>query len=68
MISPLLEGCAQAILVENCFSNFVNIGSFQRVYFRKFWSSVKFIWPMLCPLKNQILVRGSLMDQMISVH
>jgi hypothetical protein len=24
----LLEGCAQAILVEDCFSNFVNIESF----------------------------------------
>jgi hypothetical protein len=29
----LLEGCAQAILVEGYFSNFVNIESFQQVYF-----------------------------------
>jgi hypothetical protein len=34
-------------MVEDCFSNFVNIESFQRVYFWRFWSSVKFIWPML---------------------
>jgi hypothetical protein len=43
----LLEGCTQAIMVEDCFSNFGNIGSYPWVYFWRFWSSVKFIWPML---------------------
>jgi hypothetical protein len=44
MISPLMESCAQATLVEDCFSNFVNMESFNEYTFEEIRACAKFIW------------------------
>jgi hypothetical protein len=48
-----LEGCAQAILVDDYFSNFGNIVISTSILFEEIRSSVESIWPILCSLEKK---------------
>ena len=56
MITSFTESCAQATLVENCFSNLGNkYSTLQGISVNKLRSSAKSIWSVLYPLGKQML-------------